>query len=404
MSSPAPRLRDDRLALGWLLVKGLSDAGDALWTVAVAWTAVHVASPAVAGLVVAAGTLPRALVLLLGGVVADRREARRVMLVVNAVRIVVLVVTATWVLTAGTTVPILVAAVVAFGVCDALYEPSAATIGRQLVRPEQLPAYTGASQTISRLGSMAGAAVGGIVVAAWGLGGGATANAVTFAVVVGYLVLVLRPRYPLPRAKAEPVLRGVARGFGHLRDEPTTRTLVLTLSGLNLAVSPALALGVALRAQEAGWGVGAVGLMQALVGLGAAAGAVSLLRWRPDREAVVGFWLLVLQGIAIAGIGVGTLLTTAVACTIIGVTAGAASSLLGATFTALVDGEYLGRMVSITRLGDDVLMPLAMAAFGAIAGAAGVTAACATYGLTMAAAMALPLSRPVIRGLSLRTA
>ena len=392
----------DRVALGWLGVGAVSNAGDALWTVALAWTAVHVASPAVAGVVVAAGTIPRALVLLLGGVVADRREPRLVMLVVNVVRVGVLIATALWVIVAGTTVPVLVAAAVAFGLCDALYGPSAATISRQLVPPEQLPAYAGANQTAIRLGSMAGAALGGAVVAAWGLGGSAVANAVTFAVVVGYLALVLRPRYPLPRAEAEPVLRGVARGFGHLRDEPTTRTLVLTLSGLNLAVSPALALGVALRAQDEGWGAGAVGLMQALVALGAAIGALALLRWRPRREAVVGFWLLALQGLAIIGIGVGSLATTAIACAVIGVTAGSASSLLGAVFMASVDGAYLGRMASILRLGDDVLMPAAMAAFGALAAVYGVGVACAAYGIAMAGLMIVPLSRPAIRAITLR--
>jgi MFS family permease len=392
----------DPLVRGWLLVRALSDAGDALWTVAVAWTAVQVASPAVAGLVVAAGTVPRAVVLLLGGVVADRLQARWVMLVVNVVRVAVLVATATWVVVAGTTVPLLLVAAVAFGVCDAVYEPSAATISRQLVRPDQLAAYTGASQTLTRIGSMSGAALGGAVVARWGLGGSAAANAVTFAVVVAYLALALRPRYPLPRAAAEPVLRGVVRGFAHLRDEPTTRTLVLTLSGLNLAVSPALALGVALRAQQGGWGAGAVGVLQALVGLGAAAGSLALVRWRPRREAVTGFWFLVLQGLAIAGIGVGSLLTTALACAVIGVTAGAASSLLGAVFVASVEGEYLGRMASITRLGDDVLMPVAMAAFGALAGTAGVGAACAVYGVAMALLMVVPLTRPAVRRLSLQ--
>jgi hypothetical protein len=249
---------------------------------------------------------------------------------------------------------------------------------------------------------MSGAALGGAVVARWGLGGSAAANAVTFAVVVAYLALALRPRYPLPRAAAEPVLRGVVRGFAHLRDEPTTRTLVLTLSGLNLAVSPALALGVALRAQQGGWGAGAVGVLQALVGLGAAAGSLALVRWRPRREAVTGFWFLVLQGLAIAGIGVGSLLTTALACAVIGVTAGAASSLLGAVFVASVEGEYLGRMASITRLGDDVLMPVAMAAFGALAGTAGVGAACAVYGVAMALLMVVPLTRPAVRRLSLQ--
>ena len=265
----------DRVAVGWLAIKAVSDAGDALWTVALAWTAVHLASPALAGLVVAAGTIPRAVVLLLGGVVADRREPRLVMLAVNVVRVVVLVATAVWVVVADTTVPLLLVAAVAFGLCDALYEPSAATISRQLVPIDQLPAYAGASQTATRLGSMTGAALGGVVVAVWGLGGSALANAVTFAVVVGYLALVLRPRYPLPRAEAEPVLRGVARGFGHLGDQPTTRTLVLALSGLNLAVSPALALGVALRAQAEGWGAGTLGMLQALVALG-----LRSVRWR----------------------------------------------------------------------------------------------------------------------------
>jgi MFS family permease len=391
----------DRLVQGWLLVKGLSDAGDALWTVALAWTAVQVASPALAGLVVAAGTVPRAAVLLLGGVVADRREARWVMLVVNVVRVGVLLATCVWVLSVGTSVPLLLAAAVSFGVCDALYEPSSATIGRQLVRPDQLPAYTGASQTVTRIGSMSGAALGGVVVAVWGLGGSALANAITFAVVVGYLALALRPRYPLPRAAAEPVLRAVGRGFAHLRDQPTTRTLVLTLSGLNLAVSPALALGIALRAHDAGWGAGTLGALQALVGLGAAAGALTLLRWRPAREAVAGFWLLVLQGLAIVGIGVGPMAATAVACAVIGVTAGAASSLLGAVFVATVDGGYLGRMAALTRLGDDVLMPAAMVAFGALAGAAGVGAACAVFGLAMAGLMVVPLSRPAVRRISL---
>ena len=108
-----------------------------------------------------------------------------------------------------------------------------------------------------------------------------------------------------------------------------------------------------------------------------------------------------LQGIAIIGMGVGTAVTTAVACAVIGVTAGAASALLGAVFMATVDGAYLGRMSSILRLGDDVLMPASMVCFGALAGAAGVGAACAAYGLAMAGLMVLPLSRPAIRRISL---
>jgi MFS family permease len=401
MSGPTNGLGRDRLVHGWLLTKGLSDAGDSLWTVALAWTAVHLASPTVAGLVVAAGTVPRAVVLLLGGVLADRADARRVMIAVNTARVAVLVAACAWLVLGDVSLPLLFGVAIAFGVCDAVYEPAAATIGRQLVRQEQLAAYAGAGQTISRVGSMSGAALGGVVVAASGIVGAAAANAVTFAVVVGYLALVLRPRYPLPRAESEAVLRGVARGFAHLRAEPTTRTLVATLSGLNLAVSPALALGVALESRQQGWGAQTLGALEALVGLGAAAGALCLLRWRPRYDALTGFAFLVVQGLAVAALATGSLVVTALACAVIGVTAGGASSLLSAVFVATVDGAYLGRMASIQRLGDDVLMPGAMAAFGALAGATGPGTACVVFGAGMTAAMAVPLSRPAIRSITL---
>ena len=70
---------------------------------------------------------------------------------------------------AGVSVPLLLAVALAFGVCDAVFEPSVTTLSRQLVREEDLAAYTGAGQTASRLGTMLGAALGGGLVAFGGL-------------------------------------------------------------------------------------------------------------------------------------------------------------------------------------------------------------------------------------------
>ncbi len=58
-----------------------------------------------------------------------------------------------------------VAFALAFGLADAVFEPSASTISRQLVSTADLPAYAGMAQTLSRLGTMVGAAAGGFVVA-----------------------------------------------------------------------------------------------------------------------------------------------------------------------------------------------------------------------------------------------
>lgn len=398
-----PPLRRDVMVHAWLIVKALSDAGDAIWTIAVAWTAVQVASPAVAGLVVAAGTVPRAVILLIGGAIADRVDPRRMMVLFNVIRVVVLTAAAAWILASEPTVAVLLAATIAFGACDAFYEPAAGTIPRQLVRPADLPTYSALSQTLSRLGTMAGAAVGGFLVAWIGMPGSAAADAITFTIVIAFIAIFLRPRFALPRAaRDDGVLRGVASGFRHLAEDSATRTLVLALSGLNLAVGPALAIGLALQAAQHGWGASAVGLFEALVGGGAMLGALAVVRRRPRREAVGAFRALVLQGAGIALLGVGSPWVVGAGCLLIGLTAGFASVLLGATFAATVAPDYLGRMSSVTRLGDDCLMPVAMAAFGALAAVLPLWIPFALYGGALMLLMVPPLRNRRLRAVSLR--
>ncbi len=398
-----PPFRRDRLVQGWLLVKALSDAGDAVFLIAFAWTAVQIASPAVAGLVVAAGTLPRAIVLLFGGAFADRSEPRRLMIVFNALRVGVLVAVAVWCLTSAPTVALLLAAGIAFGVCDAFFEPAAGTMPRQLVAPADLPAYSALSQTLSRLGTMTGAAIGGFLVAAYGLAGSAAANTVTYVIVIAFLALMLRPRFALPRASGEQsVLHGIGDGFGHLARNRATRTLVIALSGLNLAVAPAIAIGLPLQATANGWGAGAVGIFEALVGGGAMIGALIVVKWRPRLEAIGGFVALLVQGAAIAALGAPWPSAVGAGCLVIGLTAGFASVLLSSTFAATAAPEYLGRLGSILRLGDDCLMPAGMAAFGALAGILPLWVPFAVYGGAMAVLMILPLRNPRLQEIQLR--
>lgn len=410
MSAPEPTMlrtppafRRDAMVQSWLTVKALSDAGDAIWTIAIAWTAVQIASPAVAGLVVAAGTIPRAVILLIGGAIADRVNPRRMMLLFNGIRVIVLVVTAVWILLSAPTVAVLLVATIAFGICDAFYEPAAGTISRQLVRPADLPAYSALSQTLSRLGTMVGAAAGGFLVAWIGMPGSAAADAITFTVVIAFIAIWLKPRFALPRTGEDTtVLQGVASGFRHLGDDSATRTLVIALSGLNLAVGPALAIGLPLQATAHGWGAGAVGIFEALVGGGAMVGALVVMRWRPRREAIGGFRALVVQGIGIVLVGVGSPIVVGLGCLLIGLTAGFASVLLGATFAATIAPDYLGRMSSLTRLGDDCLMPLAMALFGLLAGVMPTWAPFALYGGALIVLMFVPLRNPHLRAISLR--
>lgn len=113
-----PLFSRDRAVHLWIGVKALSDAGDAIWSIALAWTAVQITSPAIAGLIVAAETLPRAVILLFGGVLADRANARHVMMLFNMLRIGVLIAVAVWVRFSPPSVILLLFAAIAFGACE----------------------------------------------------------------------------------------------------------------------------------------------------------------------------------------------------------------------------------------------------------------------------------------------
>jgi MFS family permease len=389
----APAFRRDRLVQAWSVVSGVSLAGDAAWFVAFAWTAATITGPAAAGLVLGAGTIPRAVTALYGGALADRLDARRVVVLANAGRIAVLVAGASLATAVGISVPLLLAVAITFGVLDAIHNPAAMTLPRTLVRPDDLPAASGLMQVAGRLARFGGAPLGGVLVAIGGLRLVMLVDAVTFAVVAAFVALVLKPRYPRTLSSTGSVRRDLAAAAGYLRETPYVRALVVSLSGLNLFVGPALAVGVTLHVHRSGWGAATVGVADALVGVGAAVGALFAIRFRSSQPARTGLLMLVGQAAAIAVIGVANLPVLLVATTVIGITAGLASAQLSGAFQQLVDPAYLGRMGAVTSLGDDVLMPAAMVGFGALVGGAGLPVTCLVTGLAFVALVTWALAR-----------
>jgi len=389
----APPFARDRLVQAWSVVSGISLAGDAAWFVAFAWTAATVTDPATAGLVLGASTIPRALTALFGGALADRYDARRVVVLANVGRIAVLVVGALIAGALGLGVPQLLAIAVVFGVLDALHNPAAMTLPRTLVRSEDLPAAAGLMQVAGRLARFGGAPLGGVLVAVGGLRLVMLVDAATFAVVAVFVGLALVPRYPRVLASSGSVRQDLVAAGRYLRSTPSVRALVVSLSGLNLFVGPALAVGVTVHVHRSGWGAATVGVADALVGVGAAVGAVFAIRFRSSQPARTGLLMLVGQAVAIAVIGVSNLPLLLAATTVVGITAGLASTQLSGAFQQLIDPAYLGRMGAVTSLGDDVLMPVAMVGFGALVSGAGLPVTCLVTCLGFIALVVWALAR-----------
>lgn len=249
-----------------------------------------------------------------------------------------------------------------------------------------------------RAAVLIGAPLGGIVLATGDLTGVMVTDAILFTL-AALLLLFVRPRFPRMAAQRESVLAAVRSGLGYVRQTPKVRHLVIALSGLNVFASPVTAVGLALRVTDEAWGPQMLGVLLGSLGAGAAAGTVLTLRWRPRRPVLVAQVVLLAQAAGLGAVGVAPLAGVVIAVLVVGITAGIASPLLAGTFQAAVDDAYLGRVASLLSLVDDGLMPLALAAFGTVAAAAGLAWACAVCGLGMAALMLAGLARPDVREL-----
>jgi hypothetical protein len=189
----------------------------------------------------------------------------------------------------------------------------------------------------------------------------------------------------------------VRQALHHLRTTPRTRALVLGICGLNVFTAPALTLGVPLRVSGAGWSAGWLGAAEAAFATGAILGSLAALRRRPERLAASGFAALVVQGLAIALLAAPSRPVLLTATGLLGVTAGLASVWISAAFIATVDPGYLGRVSSVTTLGDLLVLPVAVPLFGALAGWAGLATAAVTFGAGMSVLCAVLSRRPELR-------
>ena len=383
----------------WVAAGTVSWFGDAVFTIALAWTAVHLLAPALAGLVVGIQTLPQAVLTLAGGAIADRVDTRRIMLAGELGRIIVLAAATTAWLSGSHTAAVLFTVAVAFGIAAGLSNPARATLARQLVRTPDVVVVGGWNQIGNRFARLAGAPVGAILVAACGLGPAMVIDAATFALVAVVLITVIRPRYALPRSPTAPWRSTAREGISYLVCAPAAGWLTLGLSSLNVFVSPVIAVGVALRVARSGWGASWVGIAEASFALAAIAGSTVAIRWRRGHLATRAFWLLALQGIALTGVGVASRISLITAMVIIGAVAGMASVWLSGLFQQTIEPSYLGRVSAISQLGDLSLTPLMLPLFGVIVAGTSLLTATAACGVAMTVLCTFFALRPAIRGL-----
>ncbi|GIJ30495.1 hypothetical protein Vqi01_56570 [Micromonospora qiuiae] len=367
----------------WLGGATLSLLGVQAMAFAMAWVAAGQGGR-FAALVISAIVLPRVLLLLVGGTVADRFGAWAVMVVSDAVMIVVMLVLAVavwW--SADPRLPLLLAAL-AIGIVDAFYLPSTGSMPRRLVPVAGLARAMSARHLAGQVALFAGPAVGGLVLVAAGLAGVALANAATFAVLLAVLV-ALRPYavdsqdggVPEP---AQPVWRAALDGLRLAASHAVLRPVLLLVGIAAGFLLPVTGLLVPLLARERAWPPQAAATIVAALALGTASIAVLVLvrgaLAEPHRAAVA--------SLLVAAVGVAALATAAspsgavAAGVLIGLGSGGFATHVGPLVLAVTPATHLSRVQAVLALVQNLPLVLTTNALGSLAEA--TRAATVLYG------------------------
>ncbi|MFE5909741.1 MFS transporter [Streptomyces wedmorensis] len=386
--------------LRWLGAYTASTLGDSVYYLALSWSAVSGGSPAQAGLVMAVAAVPRALLMLGGGVMADRLGPRRVVIASDAVRCLVVLGLAATLFLASPGLWALAAVALVFGVVDALFLPAVGALPPRIAERDQLARVQGMRGLAYRLGAVLGAPLGGLAVA---LGGPATAFGIAgilFALSLPLLgALKLRPLPQEDETRDGTALRDLADGLRYLRGHQALGPLMIVVLLADLGFTGPLNVGLAILSEQRGWGASGIGWVLAGFGTGAAGASLLLtVKGHVPRAGLVMGWTMAVGAVSIGALAYLPLLPlAALAAVSVGLLAGLSGALCNALVQTECDPAYLGRVSAVSSLGSLGLAPLSFPVTGAAIGLWGpgpvFVASAAVCALSGVYALAVPALR-----------
>ncbi len=266
-----------------LAARTITYAGNAVAPIALAFAVLDLTgSVSSLGLVVGARSLMNVLMLLVGGVLADRLPRSLVLTGSELFAAATQAAVAALVLTGTATIPLLVALSALNGAAAAVSFPATSALLPQTVPPSLLRQANGLARLGSSTALVGGAALGGALVAFTGPGWGLAIDAASFALAGALFAAMRLPRKPDDEPRTTGVFVDLRDGWDEFRSRRWVWVVVCQFALVNAALAGALSvLGPVVA--DASFGRAGWGLVLASQGLGLVVGGVLALLWLPKR-------------------------------------------------------------------------------------------------------------------------
>ena len=363
-TTPQHPLREPNFRMLWA-GSAISAVGDQFYLVALPWVVLQLTGSAIAvGTILMAVAIPRALLMLFGGVLTDRISTRKILMSTASAR--TLFVTIIGFLLWWRVLHIWELYVLGFffGVADAFALPAGPTLLPTVVKREQLVAANSVFQSTVQVITIATPAPAGLVIKALGTAWAFFIDAVSFLFVIGALWRLPDP----PKAQSgpkPPVWRSILEGINYVRQDVPLRSLMLVAAMLNCSISGPMGVGLPYLVKTKFGSAAAYGLVISAMAAGGLVGALlaGLLKIKRRGLLLLGACVVISSGIASIGF-LGHLWMIAAVLFLLGSSAGIVNVHLAAWIQQRIDAAVRGRVFSVLMLANFGLIPVSLAIAG----------------------------------------
>lgn len=378
----------------------ISFIGTWMQTVAQSWLVYRLSGSAwMLGLVGFAGQVPVFLFAPFAGVIADRHNRRRIIIITQTLAMAQSLLLAALTLSGRITVGGVLALALVNGVINSFDMPTRQSFVAELVGRQDLMNAIALNSSMINSARIIGPAIAGIVVATLGEGLCFLLNGLSYiAVIAGLFAIKVTAATTAERGGS--VLGDLKEGFHFVARTRPIAALLLLVAFVSIAGMPYIVLMPIFADRVLGGGAGALGLLLGGAGVGALGGALSLA----SRDRVRGLGRVVAISVAVFGtmlmlfslsrsLALSTILLVPIGFTLI-LQMSASNTLL----QAMVPDRLRGRTMSFYSMSLMGMAPFGSLLAGAVAASLGAPATVAGGGaLCLAAAVLFSLKLPGLR-------
>jgi MFS family permease len=352
----------------------LSLFGDFFSYVAMAWLVLQLTGSSLAlGTVLVVQAFPRALLMVVGGALADRISPRVTMLGSMGLRAVFVAPLALLVLAGRVQMVEVYGIAAVFGIVDAFFMPARMSILPKVVAGHELEPGNAVLNVTGQVSVIVGPVLGGLIVAAFGIGWAFAGDAACF--VIGFLFILwlsdATHAATAPGKRAAGGMGGqIADGFRYAWADVGIRVALIVIAIIDFAANGAIGVGLPTLAHgRFAAGASGFGILLGAWGIGATAGALGAGFVPPPKYfgrliILLCAWL----GAGIIGVGlVPTLAPAVLLMALSGVGTGVVNTYGISWLQRRTDSAMQGRVMSLVMLASMGLTPVGYAVSGVVA-------------------------------------